>query len=73
MEATMKAVMYTPTTLDVLRHAKPWRVRMTHQQAKSFLETRAIKIKKAMQEAAEEVIRGEVENLGLEWEDKELA
>jgi hypothetical protein len=73
MEITMKAMMHTPTTLDVLRHAKPWRVRMTRQQAKSFLDTRADKINKAMQEAADEVIRSEVENMGLEWEDKELA
>jgi hypothetical protein len=39
---------------------------MTRQQAKSFLNARAVKINKTMRKAADEVIREEVENLGLE-------
>jgi hypothetical protein len=68
----MKAVMYVPTSQNVLHHARVWNVKMTRDQARSFLQCRAAKINKAMREAADDVIREEVEYLGLEWEDKQM-
>lgn len=68
----MKPVQHTPTSHDVMRCARAWKVEMTQQEARSFLAKRSGKIRKAMRRAANEVIREEMEHFGLDQDDEAM-